>query len=158
VSTLSELLMQSLPEGWSARRVAREAQQQGLTLKESTATAYFGSRHGKPSEPVLSALAQVLGVPIEKLRTAAGLPAGEHLPYTPPVEAARLSQRQRAAIDELIRAVVGAVQTSRTDEVPQAPINPGPTIRVGQQDVAARLDDVSSDSGGKRPRGGKKSG
>lgn len=120
MSALSELLLQHLPAGWSARRVAREAQKLGLTLKESTATAYFGSRHGaNPSEPVLQALAEVLDIPIEEVRRAAGLPVGEHLPYEPPAEAARLSQRQRAAFDELIRAVVATTTKENRREAPE---------------------------------------
>jgi hypothetical protein len=40
------------------------------------------------------------------LRRAAGLPADETAPYTPPPESSRLTRRQRRAVDEIIRAML----------------------------------------------------
>ncbi|WP_341266929.1 hypothetical protein [Gordonia malaquae] len=69
--------------------------------------------------PVIEALAHVLDVPLSELRTAAGLPAGERLPYTPPPEADLLSRSQRTALDALIKSIVepqGATNDQPADQ------------------------------------------
>lgn len=106
MSELSELLTRSLPDGWSGRQVARDAERRGLRLSPATANNYLNGRGGRPSEDVLKAFSAVLTIPLARLRAAAGLPAGEGHEYTPPAEASRLNRRQRLAVDELIRSIV----------------------------------------------------
>jgi len=53
------------------------------------------------------------------LREASGLPHGSG-PYTPPAEAARLSRRQRLAVDELIRSIVTAQEVGNEAQEPRS--------------------------------------
>lgn len=102
MSALSDALNDANTEGWSSREIARRADDR---IHFGTVAAYLGGRHGSPSEDVLSVFAEVLKVPMPKLRELAGLPAGEIGPYKAPREADRLDRRQRRLIDELIRAL-----------------------------------------------------
>lgn len=107
MTELSDLLHQRKPKDWSLRRIAREAEARGLDLKPATVTLYFRAGHGVPDESTLVAFSEVLSIPIEDLRRAAHLPAGGG-PYRPPAAAARLDDRTRMALDELIRAITAA--------------------------------------------------
>ena len=106
MSALSELLRDANTAGLSARAVARSAQTHGHTMNHDTAARYLRGAHGTPDEETLLALADVFGVALSDLRTAAGLPAEVTEPYRPPVEASRLNRRQRRAVDEIIRSML----------------------------------------------------
>jgi transcriptional regulator with XRE-family HTH domain len=106
VTALSELLGTSNHAGLSARALARRAQELGHTLNHDTAARYLRGDHGVPDEATLIAFAEVLGVPLRKLRAAADLPSETTTPYVPPAEASRLTRRQRRAVDEIIRAML----------------------------------------------------
>lgn len=68
---------------------------------------YMKPGHPKPSDQILEAFSAIFpSLSIQRLRELAGRPAGEPGPYLPPPEAARLSDRQRKAVDELIRSIV----------------------------------------------------
>lgn len=109
VSALSELL-KSNRYGIEARQAAAKAAELGVDLKQGTIAGYFaGTNKSRPSEKTMKALAEVLAIPLEKIREAAGVPIGETDPYMPPPEANRLSSNQRQAIDQLIRAIVRPV-------------------------------------------------
>jgi transcriptional regulator with XRE-family HTH domain len=109
MSGLSELLRSINGGRLSARAVARAAQDRGHSLNHDTAARYLRGDHGRPDEATLIALSDVFGVPLKRLRTAAGLPDELTTPYQPPAEASRLSRRQRAAVDEIIRAMLEPV-------------------------------------------------
>lgn len=87
-------------KGWSNRQLAREC-----GLAPSTVDQYMRDSHSVPDEPTIEAFHSALGIPLGELRQLANLPPGEQMPYQPPLEANRLSQRQRDAFDELIRSV-----------------------------------------------------
>jgi transcriptional regulator with XRE-family HTH domain len=106
VTTLSELLNAANKTGLSARSIAREAQALDFSLNHDTAARYLRGDHGRPDEDTLVALSSVLNVPLTQLRAAAELPSEVTEPYRPPVEASRLSRRQRRAVDEIIRAML----------------------------------------------------
>ncbi|MBY4381821.1 helix-turn-helix domain-containing protein [Rhodococcus fascians] len=109
MSALSELL-KSNRYGIEARQAAAKAADLGVDLKQGTIAGYFaGTNKSRPSEKTMKALAEVLEIPLEKIREAAGVPIGETDPYMPPPEANRLSLNQRQAIDQLIRAIVRPV-------------------------------------------------
>ncbi|OZC80254.1 hypothetical protein CH274_13545 [Rhodococcus sp. 06-418-5] len=109
MSALSELL-KSNRYGIEARQAAAKAAELGVDLKQGTIAGYFaGTNKSRPSEKTMKALAEVLAIPLEKIREAAGVPIGETDPYMPPPEANRLSSNQRQAIDQLIRAIVRPV-------------------------------------------------
>jgi transcriptional regulator with XRE-family HTH domain len=115
MSALSELLTSSNTSGMSARALSRAAQSEGFRLNHDTAARYLRGDHGRPDEATLIALANVLDIPLAKLRDAAGLPSELTEPYVPPAEASRLNRRQRLAVDEIIRAML--LPTTASDEV-----------------------------------------
>jgi transcriptional regulator with XRE-family HTH domain len=120
MSGLSEALHAANRHGLSARALARSARERGYTLNHDTAARYLRGDHGTPDEATLVAFAEVLDVPLRKLRAAASLPSETTAPYVPPAEASRLTRRQRRAVDEIIRAMLdpGAQRTAAdsTDE------------------------------------------
>lgn len=118
MTALSELLREANVHGWSTREIARRAEKNGHNLAQPTVSKYMGGRHGRPTEAVLAAFSDVLNIPIDKLRTAAGVPAGTGSPWTPPSEANRLDTRQRRALEELIRSMVTSetMGEDRTDD------------------------------------------
>lgn len=85
---------------WSNRRIAELAGVSGPTVDR------LMKGTGKIEPANLDAIADVLNVPIEKAREWAGLPPVAGGPYTAPDVARLLSERQRAALDELIRSIV----------------------------------------------------
>jgi hypothetical protein len=110
MSGISDLLVAANRGRRSARQVSRDAQELGYSLNHDTAARYMRGDHGVPDEATLVAFSQVLGVPMTKLRAAAGLPSEIATPYEPPAEASRMNRRQRRAVDEIIRAMVDTGQ------------------------------------------------
>ena len=152
MTALSELLSAANVNGWSTREVARRAEKNGHKLSQATANVYLAGRHGVPTESVLAAFSDVLNIPIDKLRTAAGVPAGTGSPWTPPSEANRLDLRQRRALEELIRSMVTSETTSEDQDDDQQHPHTGdhpPAHRRGLEDPALP-DGVTPDRGGHR--------
>lgn len=109
VSELSDLLNRT---GISARQAAERAKELGVELPYGTIAAYWAGKHPRnPSEKTLEGLAEVTAVSVRRLRRAAGKAEGETQPWHPPTEANRLTQRQRAALDQLIKAIVDTPYT-----------------------------------------------
>ena len=81
----------------------------------------------------IDAVADILGVPRREARQLASLPATSGGPYQPPEESRLLDSRQRAALDELIRAFVASS--------PAAPPAPGLRVVDGEKDA---LDEAAS--------------
>lgn len=67
-------------------------------------------REGRQEDDTIVRVATTLGLDLDKAYGLAGVSAPEARPYTPPAEAHRLNERQRKAIDELIRATVADLQ------------------------------------------------
>lgn len=61
---------------------------------------------GKPDVDTVDKIADALRISRADLRDAADLPRGIDEAYVPPVESRLLDQRQRAALDEVIRSIV----------------------------------------------------
>lgn len=116
MTALSELLTQSNANGWSTREIARQAEKKDHQLAQPTVSKYMSGRHGAPTEQVLTAFSDVLNIPIDKLREAAGVPTGADSPWTPPSEANRLDTRQRRALEELIRSMVTSETIGRDQQ------------------------------------------
>ena len=132
MSSLSELLVASNASRFSARALARRAQERGHTLNHDTAARYLRGDHGVPDEATLTAFADVLDIPLRRLRQAAQLPSEATAPYVPPSEASRLTRRQRRAVDEIIRAML--------EPGTAAPVAGGATVT----DLPARRGSTSS--------------
>ena len=141
MSALSQLLTTHNDGRLSARAIAREARERGYTLNHDTAARYLRGDHGKPDEATLIALAEVLDMPLAKLRDAAGLPSESTEPYVPPAEASRLSRRQRLAVDEIIRAMLDTRKQGTADGVEHLAERRASTRRR-----AARRDDPEGQS------------
>lgn len=106
MSALSDALNDANVEGWSAAEIARRS---GDRIHRATAANVLRGKHAaNPSDEVLEAFADVLDIPLVKLRQLAGRPGGTADPYVPPPEADLLDARQRRAVDEVIRSMVGA--------------------------------------------------
>ena len=87
--------------------VVLRAEAKGHTVHRATFANYFKGKHAKrPSEDVLQALADGLGLKVTELRDLAGQRRGELGPYRPTALANRLNNDQRKALDELIRTIV----------------------------------------------------
>jgi transcriptional regulator with XRE-family HTH domain len=121
MSGLSEALHAANRHGLSARALARNARERGYTLNHDTAARYLRGDHGTPDEATLVAFAEVLDVPLRKLRAAASLPSETTAPYLPPAEASRLTRRQRRAVDEIIRAMLDSGAQRAAADVSELP-------------------------------------
>jgi hypothetical protein len=149
VSALSDYLNAHIPAGWSKPDVIRAL---GEDLDRTTVYRYLAGNHSRnPPEYVLDAFARALpGCSITELREAAGAAVGEEVPWTPPLEANRLSHAQRAALEAFIRTIV------HPDPAQPEPPSPDPgagkpkiqEVRAyitqlratGQDDLAERLE------------------
>ncbi|WFN91514.1 helix-turn-helix domain-containing protein [Gordonia sihwensis] len=157
MSALSDRLNEARGDR-SVREIGRAANKVNGT-GESTVIPYFNGKHGTPSLPVLTALADVLDVPLSELRTAAGLPAGERLPYKPPAEADLLSRSQRTALDALIKSIVetrGADHDADTKPASDADRPPASgTPRETHQGKKNNVMDLKPDDSSRRTRRGR---
>ncbi|WP_026535755.1 hypothetical protein [Arthrobacter sp. H14] len=103
MSALSKLLHEANSEGWSARRITAEAEKRGHPVANTSVSKYLRGEPEKSSENVLAALGAALGIPLPKLRAAAGLPSGELEDFVLPPEANRLSRKQRDVVLNLVQ-------------------------------------------------------
>ncbi len=117
MSRLSDVLRAGNSAGLSARGVARVARERGYSLNHDTAARYLRGDHGRPDEATLVAFADVLNVDMAQLRAAADLPTELTTPYVPPPESSRLNRRQRQAVDEVIRAMLGSAAAIDGDDL-----------------------------------------
>jgi hypothetical protein len=149
VSALSDYLNAHIPAGWSKPDVIRAL---GDHLDRTTVYRYLAGNHSRnPPEYVLDAFAKALpGCSITELREAAGAAVGEEDPWTPPLEANRLSHAQRAALEAFIRTIVHPDPAQPT---PPNPTTGNPDAKIhevrayitqlratGQDDLAERLE------------------
>ncbi|MFC7619104.1 hypothetical protein [Microlunatus sp. GCM10028923] len=105
MSALSDRLTEAKGERSIDDIVAR-AGEQGHRIDRSAVARYLKGEHGpRPRQETLAALAAGFDVDARELRALAGRPPGELGPYVPTSEAASLTAEQRAALDQLIRAI-----------------------------------------------------
>lgn len=74
-------------------------------IAPSTITAIAAGR-SKPSPATIQKIADALRLDVRIVGEWVGQARTERAPYTPPAEADLLTQRQRRAVDEIIRAIV----------------------------------------------------
>ncbi|QAU07153.1 transcriptional repressor [Gordonia phage Asapag] len=111
MSALSDLLNSGTV---SARQAADKAVEKGIQLPYGTIAAYWSGRHGRPTAATLKRLAQVVQFSEKDLQKAAWNATAPLGPYRPPEESVLLDDRQRQALDDLIRSIV-AVRGERHD-------------------------------------------
>lgn len=117
-STLAELLEQAAARhnNASGRRLAEIAQQAGIDVSHATLNRIRnGTYKSTPSDATIRAIAYLAGVNEENAFRSAGTLPPESA-YVPPPEADRMDQRQRKALDELIRAFVPRPISATTAE------------------------------------------
>lgn len=112
MSKLSDLL-NSQPV--TARQAAEIADQRGVSLPYGTIAAYWSGRHGRPSARTLERLAEVLTIPLTQLQMAAWSRTAPAEDWTPPPEVRLLNDRQRRALDELIRSFAATQEENNED-------------------------------------------
>lgn len=106
VSRLSKRLTEAKGDRTNDEIVER-ARLAGFSIDRSAVSRYLRGEHGPAPRPAtLEALASGFGLDVLELRELVGLPAGEPEPYQPPPISASLTRKQRAALDQLIKAMV----------------------------------------------------
>ena len=117
MTTLSDRLAAAKGEH-SIDDIVRLAEREGHKIHRSVVARYLNGEHGpRPSDSTIMALAAGFGLDVREVRVLAGMVPGELGPYEPTHEAARLNREQRAALDQLIRAIV----RSESDDDKPAP-------------------------------------
>jgi transcriptional regulator with XRE-family HTH domain len=106
VSTLSKLLNDSNTDRLSARRIQAVAESKGVRVTNTSISKYLRGEPETPSEKVLQAFSVALGIPMTRLREAAGVPAGEPVPFILPKNANRLTLKQRELILHTVRVLL----------------------------------------------------
>lgn len=103
MSQLSELLVRLKTEARLTNpQIVERAKSQGLHLSLGNVSNYLTGKHpDQPSESTLIAFATVFNIPISELVRAAAHTGRE--PFTPDPISDRLTARQRAAVNEMIR-------------------------------------------------------
>lgn len=158
MSKLSDLL-NSQPV--TARQAAEIADKRGIPLPYGTIAAYWSGRHGRPSAQTLERLAKVLTIPIEQLQKAAWNKTAPVETWNPPAEVRLLNERQRRALDELIRsfaATQGVIdEDTSTQDTPGNPQIDGkagprrtPNTRAGNAGAPDKPDALISGDQGSR--------
>lgn len=103
MSALSDALNAANVHSWSSRELARRS---GNRVSHTQLAKYLKPDHPTPTDAVLAAFNEVFPtLSLPHLRELAGQPRGEDEEYVPPPEVARLSARQRKAVDEVIRSM-----------------------------------------------------
>lgn len=84
-------------------------------LPASTVTAMVSGRRA-PKAATIQKIADALGVDVRIVSSWVGQERTERDPYAPPAEADLLTDRQRRAVDEIIRAIVAERASDRDDD------------------------------------------
>lgn len=128
----------------SVRRLAEAA---GIS---HTAVSRVLHGEGNPSDESVIAIAGALDVVPSKAFQMLGVAVREDAqPYEPPPEAARLTRRQRKAVDEVIRLLVAAEDSAGAGNVRQLrPNSPGDS----SDDLPASWPELAADSSRNRDR------
>lgn len=105
MSDLADLIRSKAPD-LSNRQIAERA-----GLRPGTVDRVMNGV-GQPKVETVDKIAQALKIPVEQAREAAGKPRGSSELYVPPAEARLLDERQRLALDELIRSVTSVARGS----------------------------------------------
>ena len=106
MTRLSDLLNDSNTEQLSARRMQAIAEAKGVRVSNTSLSKYLRGEPETPNESVLQAFSLALGVRVEVLREAAGVPTGEPEPFVLPESANRLNARQRELVLHTVRVLL----------------------------------------------------
>ena len=101
MSTFADLIREALPDD-SRREIARKTGVAPETINR------IMRDEGDPDAATVDKIAHALKLDVQKAREAVDKPRGESSPYEPPAEANLLDERQRRAVDEIIRVIVAS--------------------------------------------------
>lgn len=149
VSALSERLQRARDEMGqpSLNELMKLAEKRGVRIDRSQVGKFLNGTHApRPKETSLAALAELFAVPVTDLRELAGRPPGELGPYVPTPESASLTDRQRNALDELIRSFVaeGANDAGDADAEKSATVRRLPTADEVRKQRARTMQERTS--------------
>lgn len=118
-------------------------------LPASTVTAIAAGRR-KPKAGTIQKIADALGVDVRVVSAWVGQERTERAPYAPPAEADLLTDRQRRAVDEMIRAIIAERASGRHDdqENDDAPATAGGSA----MEDSAQPDGITRDERRRAPR------
>lgn len=121
----------------SIRALAARA---GINHQAANDLIYGSAKHTQ--DRTIASVAGALGVPMADVYWLAGQPNPAASEYTPPAEANRLSTRQRAAVDEVIRLLADPAAGADVDWAPD-------NVRTLRRDVHPERDglDVAAHAG-----------
>lgn len=114
-------------------RVVELIRKAGYGTSRATVNRLLNGSHGpKVEDTSLQAMAAALNLDVRELRELASRPPGELEPFEPVQEANLLTQRQRYAVNELIKAIVegGTGSDSGQDEAQKTPVGEATTGEV----------------------------
>ena len=94
---------------------------QDVGVPQSTISAIVSGKSKRPKPANIEKIASALGVDVRVVSEWVGQKRTEATPYRPPAEADLLTERQRRAVDEIIRAIV-AERASSNDNQPTTPV------------------------------------
>lgn len=115
MSTLSDLLAQANADGLSTQRVTDLMRQRGHRIGRDTVWRYLTGRHTTVSDSYLRAFIDVFpGLDLNELRRAAEIPPDLGT-WEPPAEAHTLNQREREALDVIIKSMARGKPAAATE-------------------------------------------
>lgn len=107
VSQLAKVLNRLLDErNLTQAELVRKTESLGNLVTKGTVSKYFSDPPARPQRRVLRAFAEALGVPLSDLEDAAAFTGLE--PFVPDPSADRLTEPQRAVLNELIRVMANS--------------------------------------------------
>lgn len=149
MSTFADLIREALPDD-SRREIARKTGVAPETINR------IMRDEGDPDAATVDKIAHALKLDVQKAREAVDKPRGESSPYEPPAEANLLDERQRRAVDEIIRVIVAASQgvgnaveaTTQSDTPGEAAESEKTQAADGRDQRQADHDLAARDTGG----------
>lgn len=94
---------------------------QAVGVPQSTVSAIVSGRSRRPKPENVQKIADALGIDVRVVAGWVGEKRTERSPYAPPAEADLLTDRQRRAVDEIIRAIVAERASATDDRTPDQP-------------------------------------
>ena len=138
MTALSDLLTDAKNAGRNVDHWVEQARSAGHKINRATVYKYLDGDHAKnPSEKTLEGLAFVFALDVRDLREAVDKPRGELGPWKPTDEASRLNEEQRAALNQLIKAIVRGGAEDDSPAANQSP-DPEPANQSGADDLTKR--------------------
>ena len=138
MSDFADLISQAAPNA-SRREIARKTGVAPETINR------IMRGEGDPDSDTVEKIAHALKINVQKARASVAKPRGEKTPYQPPTEANLLDDRQRRAVDELIRSIVAAKGSRHGVEATPQPRTPGEAAESEKTQAADGRDQRQAD-------------